>query len=301
MEELGYKPNILARGLVTKRSRVIALLFPTSGRGLGLTELGFVTSAADTAREHSYNLVLWSLDVEDTDQLRELIQQGLVDGVIVMEVHLYDPRINLLRELEFPFTLIGRSSETDHFDFADIDFVQTARDAVLHLIELGHTHIGFVNHPHQKFNTGYGPAVQIQIGFEDMMEAHNLTPRFRFCATNPQGGYDACRDLLAEDPDLTAIITMNERAIPGIMQAIAEQGWTIPDDFSLVSVVSSPNVAQMSIPPLTSLDAPNIELGRLGTERLIQKLEGTADHATAKDLLPCHLVVRGSSGPVRPF
>jgi DNA-binding LacI/PurR family transcriptional regulator len=86
MEELGYKPNVLARGLVSKRSRIIALLCPATDRGLGYTELGFVTSASETARENGYNLLLWSLDVNDTDELRQLIQQKLADGVIVMEV-----------------------------------------------------------------------------------------------------------------------------------------------------------------------------------------------------------------------
>lgn len=298
MEELGYRPNMLARGLVTKRSRIVALLFPTSGRGLGLTELGFVTGAADAAREHNYNLVLWPLDVADTNQLRELVQQGLVDGVIVMEVHTHDPRIDLLRELEIPFTLIGRTSDAERSNYVDIDFAQTMQDAVAHLVHLGHTHIGFVNHSREKYAAGYGPAVQTQVGFARAMAAHQLTPYSRFSPTNPQGGYDAFEGLLTEDPDLSAVIAMNERAIPGILQAIAEHGWSVPDNFSLVSVVSSQNVAHMSIPPLTSLDSPNVELGWLGTERLIQQLEGAGEHELSSDLLPCRLVVRGSSGSV---
>src|SRR3712207_1704701 len=85
MGELGYKPHALARGLVSKRSRIIALLFPTSERGLGLTELEFVTSSAAAATEQGYHLVLWSSALYDPNELEHLIQQGLVDGVIVME------------------------------------------------------------------------------------------------------------------------------------------------------------------------------------------------------------------------
>ncbi len=108
MEELDYRPHALARGLASRRSRIIALLFPNPERGLGSTELEFVTSAADTARENGYSLVLWSSEMHDLNELRQLTQEGLVDGVTVMEVHLHDERINLLREVGFPFSMIGR-------------------------------------------------------------------------------------------------------------------------------------------------------------------------------------------------
>jgi DNA-binding LacI/PurR family transcriptional regulator len=82
------------------------------------------------------------------------------------------------------------------------------------------------------------------------------------------------------------------------MQAIADRDWRIPDDFSLVVIVSSPRVAEMMMPPLTTMDAPSAELGRLGTELLIQQLEDQKQNAP-QVLLPCRLVVRASSGPCR--
>jgi DNA-binding LacI/PurR family transcriptional regulator len=91
---------------------------------------------------------------------------------------------------------------------------------------------------------------------------------------------------------------MNERAIPGVMQAIADRNWRIPNDFSLVVVVSSARVAEMMMPPLTTTDSPSAELGRLGVELLIEQLEAEEQDAR-QVLLPCHFVVRGSSGPCR--
>src|SRR5512143_832701 len=145
MDELGYKPHALARALASKRSRIIGLLFPTPERGLGVTELEFVTSAADAARENGYNLVLWPSEMHDPDELRQFTQQGLVDGMIVMEIHLNDERINLLREIGFPFSMIGRCADTDGIGYVDIDFEQTMRESVTYLAGLGHTHIGFLN------------------------------------------------------------------------------------------------------------------------------------------------------------
>ena len=127
MEELGYQPHALARGLASKRSRILALLFPTSERGMGSTDLEFIIGAADTARELGYNLVLWTSEINDEVELRQLLQQGLVDGVVLMEVHLHDTRIDYLRAVDFPFSIIGRCADLTGIAYADIDFEQTVR------------------------------------------------------------------------------------------------------------------------------------------------------------------------------
>jgi DNA-binding LacI/PurR family transcriptional regulator len=80
------------------------------------------------------------------------------------------------------------------------------------------------------------------------------------------------------------------------MQAAATGGWKIPDDLSVVSLVSSARVAEMTLPPLTALTPQSAELGRLGVETLIGQLE--EDHIElVQRLLPCRLVIRGSAGP----
>jgi DNA-binding LacI/PurR family transcriptional regulator len=295
MDELGYRPHALARGLASKRSRIIALLFPVPERGLGITELEFVTSAADAARENDYNLILWPFE-HDPVELRKLTQQGLVDGVIVMEVHLSDERIDLLREMGFPFTMIGRCAEPTDTGCVDIDFDQTVRDTIDYLSDLDHTHIAFLNQSQAAFDAGYGPAVRTQRSFEQAVTATGITGVTHLCNALPLAGYGAFNHLLAECPDLTALVTMNERAVPGVMQAIADRGWRIPEDFSLVVIVSSARMAEMTVPPLTTADAPAADLGRLGAELLIQQLEAQ-EQSTLNTLLPCRLVVRGSSGP----
>lgn len=298
MDELGYRPHALARGLASKRSRIIALLFPVSERGLGITELEFVTSATDAARENGYNLVLWPSEMHDPQELRRLTQQGLVDGMVVMEVCLNDERIDLLREIDFPFSMIGRCADADGLGYVDIDFEQTVHETVDYLAGLGHTSIAFLNQSQSVFDAGYGPAVRTQASFEQAVQAAGLRGVTRFSHAAPQAGYEAFNELLAESPDLTAVVAMNERAVPGIMQAVADRGWSVPDDFSLVGVVSSAHVAEMTVPPLTTADAPTAELGRMGAELLIQQLEAQ-EHSAVQELLPCRLVVRGSSGACR--
>jgi DNA-binding LacI/PurR family transcriptional regulator len=88
---------------------------------------------------------------------------------------------------------------------------------------------------------------------------------------------------------------MNDRAVPGILRAIADRGWRIPADFSLVAVVSSARAAEMTTPTLTTAEAPAYELGRLATEMLLQQLEGGKKEISER-LVPCKLVIRESSG-----
>lgn len=296
IEELGYKPHALARGLASKRSRIIALLLPNPDRGLGFTELEFVTSAAQAAKENGYSLVLWTYDLHDLDELRHLALQRLVDGVVVMEVHEHDERIDLLREMEFPFSMIGKTADKNGLDFVDIDFEQTVRDAVDHLTGLGHTGIAYVNQARSAYEEGYGPAVRTQAAFEQIMAERGQACVSCFCRAGLQSGYDACTRLLDENPDLTAIITMNERAVPGILRALHDRQWVVPDDFSLVVIVTSSTIAEMMIPPLTTLEAMTVGMGRLGVELLINQLEGQPRDQT-QILVPCQLVVRDSTGP----
>lgn len=298
MDELGYKPNALARGLASKRSRIIALHFPVPERGVGLTEIEFITSAANTARENGYEMVLWTSEMHNMDELRKSTQQGLVDGVVAMEVYLHDERIHLWRDIGLAFSLIGRNAETNGVRCVDTDFEQAAQDAMSYLTGLGHTHIGFLNQSRPVIEMGYGPVVRTQCGYEHAVQAAHLRPVINYCQAAAAAGYEIFDAMLAEDPALTALITINDRAVPGVMQAVADRGWRIPDDFSLVVVGSSAGVAELMTPPVTTVEPQNAEMGRLGVELLIQQLEGH-EQGDTQILLPHRLVVRGSSGPSR--
>ncbi|WP_298984229.1 LacI family DNA-binding transcriptional regulator [Caldilinea sp.] len=295
MRELGYQPHALARGLASKRSRILALLFPTSERGLGNTDLEFIIGAVDAARELGYHLILWTSGVDDVVELGQLIQQGLVDGVVLMEVHLHDKRVEYLREIEFPFSVIGRCADVAELPYTDIDFEQTVREAISHLVELGHADIGFFNYALEVFEAGYGPAVRVAQAFERITQEMGVRGVARFCHAYAQAGYEAFNALLDEHPEITAIAVMNERSVPGILQAIDDRGWCVPDDISLILLVSSRQVAEMSMPPLTTLAPPAAELGKLGVELLVQQLDGRSVSAS-QTLLPCHLVVGESTG-----
>jgi DNA-binding LacI/PurR family transcriptional regulator len=299
MAELDFQPNAMARALASKRSGILALLFPISERGLGITELEFIISATDTAREFGYHLVLWTMPIQSPEQLHQLVQQGLVDGVIVMEVRLNDERITYLQDAGIPFSVIGRMQAMSAVAYVDTDFDVTAQASLDYLTALGHRHIAFVNQAQEEADTGYGPVVRAREAFLHSIAGTGISGTVHHCHATPQAGYELFPQLLAADPALTAVIVMNERIFPGLLQAIADEGKRVPEDLSLVAIQASGRVAEFSVPPLTVFALQSVELGRLGVTFLVRQLAGDTQ-LPAPVLLPCKLIEGGSTAVAAP-
>jgi DNA-binding LacI/PurR family transcriptional regulator len=297
MAELGYHPNAMARGLASRRSGILGLLLPMDERGLGATETAFVTGAAAAASKAGYHLMLYPLGVDDVESLRRLASQRLLEGVLVMEVRLEDARVDVLRELQIPLVLIGRTADTTGLPYVDIDFDQTVRDAVAHLVGLGHRRIVFVNHSAAELDIGYGPARRTRDTFTDAMTGHGLEPLMIPAEDTAAGGRRALAAALDRAPGLTGILAMNESALFGILGGLGDRGLRVPDDVSVVSMVTSPQVAELASPALTALTSPGSALGRIGLEVLLNRLSGDPGGEIHQELLPCTLQVRGTSGP----
>ncbi|WP_043628034.1 LacI family DNA-binding transcriptional regulator [Nonomuraea candida] len=295
--ELGYRPNLLARGLQSKRTRILALLFPAPHSGFGLTEMQFATGAAEAASELGYHLLLSPESADPMEELRHLTGLGLVDGVLLMEVRLDDERPEFLSESGVPFSMIGRTRDPGSIDYADIDFAATARDAVAHVAGLGHRKLAFFNLSGDTYAAQYGPAIRAAAEFAAAAEEAGLAYVGDFRPGSAEAGGRAFERLMQEHPDVTALAVMDDHAAVGVIAAVARRGWRIPEDLTLLLVLSSARVAEMFHPRLTTLEPPSAELGRLGARMLIDRLQG--DGPPQQRLVPCRLVVGDSSAPPR--
>jgi DNA-binding LacI/PurR family transcriptional regulator len=296
--ELGYRPNAMARGLASRRTRTVGLMFPTPERGIGVTELEFVTTAAQACRDANYQMVLWTNEVHELAELKALTGSGLVDGVIVMEVRLDDERVDLLRETGLPFALIGQTENDEALSYVDVDFETTVHDAISYLLDLGHRHIGLLNRTESEFIVRYGPTVRVNDAFETVMTEHGLRPLALTCADDTEAGRAILAEFLAEDPALTAIISMNDRATLGVIDAVEASGWTVPDDMSVMSLVTSGTMAQMCRPRLTTFAPQTSVLSQRAVAMLLAEIEGSPPPRDSP-LLPCLLEV-GSSTAAAP-
>jgi DNA-binding LacI/PurR family transcriptional regulator len=295
--ELDYQPHAFARGLASKRTKTIALLFPVLAKGHSEMRLEFVAQAAEVAAEHGYAFLLWSAPDSDAEIL-QLTAQGRVDGLILMEVNLQDSRVDLLKKHNYPFSLIGHCQENDGISFVDVDFENAIDIAVAHLAELGHRHIALFSFSVPQIAAGYGPAIRSLQSFEQNTKRYGIEGISISYESSFQSGYDVTRALLARDPGVSAAIVMQDASLGGVFQALQSLALRIPDDFSIVTLLSK-HSAEMMTPMLTAIDFPAAEMGRRGAEMLIQQLEGKLT-APVQLLLRVGLTVRQSSGPYRP-
>jgi DNA-binding LacI/PurR family transcriptional regulator len=296
-EDLGYRPNLLARGLQSKRTRILALLFPAPHSGFGPTEMQFATGAAEAARELGYHLLLSPEHADPIEELRHLTGLGLVDGVLLMEVRLDDERARFLSEAGVPFAMIGRTRDPGGIDYADIDFAATAGDAVAHVAGLGHRKLAFFNLSAGTYAAQYGPSIRAGAEFAAAARQAGIAYVGDFRPGSAEEGGEAFDRLLAEHPDVTALAVMDDHAAVGVIAAVARRGWRIPRDLTLLLVLSSARVAEMFHPRLTTLEPPSAELGRLGAQMLIDRVRG--DGPPRQRLVPCRLVAGDSSAPPR--
>lgn len=288
MADLGYRRNVLARALASRRTRILALAHPTLEQRLGSTTTDFVTSAARAARARGYHLVLWPVDT-DGDEIRELLSQGLVDGVVLMEVLLEDARVEALTGSGTPFALIGRTAYPAGLIHVDIDFDQSMAIALDHLQELGHREIALVSVGHAL--PEYGPKVRSAAAYRRLCGERGLRQLLLECEASVMGG----RSLVPRLEGSTAVVVMNEFAGFGLLSELASRGVAVPGDVSIVSF-TSPDMAAIADPPLTIMRPPGATLGALGVDALIDRLEDP-ELMPPPQLLPCILELGGSTGP----
>ncbi|GAA2177257.1 LacI family DNA-binding transcriptional regulator [Arthrobacter parietis] len=296
MQELGFRRNVVGRALASKRTRIIALLFPALQHSFSGTVVHFFTSAAAAARELGYNLVLWPIS-NDAGQTTELTSTGLVDGVILMEVQFDDPRVEELEKSGTPFALIGRTRDPSALTYVDINFEDTLAAAVRHLTELGHSRIVLLDDAvGSRDLEGFGPVGRSRDSYETEMRRRGLEPASFTCEATPRAGKAAAAVLLRNFPQATGVIIQNELAATGFVSGLRHAGIEIPRDLSVLSVGSSAEMAAMADPELTVMSSPSTELGRMGVEALIDQLEGRASELR-QELVMCTLEGGQSTGP----
>jgi DNA-binding LacI/PurR family transcriptional regulator len=299
MQELGYTPNPFARGLKAKSAKIIAMSCPIAGTGMpGLTLLEYVMSASQRAQERGYHLLLWTTQTDTVDGLAQLAGQGLVDGVVVMEVRMQDPRIKVLTDACLPFVLIGRNADPAGLDFIDTDFDQCAALAVNHLVELGHRRLGVVTDLSSRAAGGRGASVRFTAAVRraaSQVGARLTTVR---CEPSPEAGRRTFRALVAKDPQITAVLVANIDTTSGIMAAAFDAGLRISEDLSLMGLIMAPNQAQLTIPALTAVSPPISEMGRSAVDQLINRIEGKSSEV-GQWLFQGELELRETTGPAK--
>ncbi len=292
-EALGYTPHSQAQRLRSGKTNTITMLFPWDENCTQI-ELEFLTGAARAATEEEYFFNLITVPVS-AEKLLNLYRGRQTDGVILMQIRLHDWRVDLLRENEFPFVIIGSCADNTGVSFVDIEYDKGVFQSFEHLVELGHREIGFLTFPEAWRLDGNTGPVQCMQGFEAALREFGITSAFREVALSVDDMYQAMNELLEELPNMTGLVTAYSATLAGVYRALADRGLRIPDDFSIVGIVGEASAGLM-IPSLTGFDSMNFERGYRAARLLLKNLQAETP-ATEHVYLPFELIVRETSGP----
>jgi LacI family repressor for deo operon, udp, cdd, tsx, nupC, and nupG len=170
-------------------------------------------------------------------------------------------------------------------------------NAVKHLFNLGHRNIGFISIVPDPKRKRYGPTVRAAEGYSQAALKYQLPRFFRETYMDTEDVKLATLSLLDEQPQITAIVTANDAAIAGVLNAIQTLELRIPDDISVVGLTTD-QLAEIITPPLTAFRFPSRSMGYQAGQILIDRLEGVNDEVK-QILIQPELVTRGSTGPAR--
>ena len=283
--ELGYHPNRAARGLITGRTGNIGLILPD------LTNPffpGVVKGVQSRARESDFSVFLADTDEDPTveaDLVRALIKQ--VDGIVLCSPRMGEDELRSLAG-ETPMVMLNR--RVGRIPSVTIDNSDGIRQAVAHLVALGHRRVAYVAGP----RTSWSNRERLRIlraataasGVE-LVEVGNVVPQFA-------GGVAAADLVLAAG--VTAVIAYNDLVALGLLNRFSVRGVAVPDRMSVIGF-DDIVLSEMVSPSLTTLAQPKEQTGRAGVDLLLALLDDSDRAAVPRRELTSHLMVRHSTGP----
>jgi DNA-binding LacI/PurR family transcriptional regulator len=293
MRELDYRPNNLARSLVTSRTHRIGVLgFDLRYYGPGST----LVAIEQAAHDRGYALALASmtdLDARKGADAVAMLDAQRVDGLIVIA-----PRrgaVEAIGNLPGAIPIVALESEfRKDVSVVSIDQRAGARLATEHLLQLGHRTVWHVAGPED-----WNEARLRTEGWRLTLRDHGVVaPEPLRGDWTSRSGYEAGLRLV-DETDATAVFVANDQMALGVLRAFHERGIAVPDDRSVVGFDDLPE-AEFLIPGLTTVRQDFDAVGRKGLERLVTLIEGGAVRRRAVRVEP-ELVIRASSGrPKRP-
>ncbi|TCJ15621.1 LacI family transcriptional regulator [Rubrobacter taiwanensis] len=290
VEELGFRPNDLARGLHLKRTRTVGLVIPDITNPY-YPELALGVEA--TASGEGYSVIFCNTNrrAEKLEHYVDVLLQKRADGIIIAGGGTdFSPVSQVLSDFDIEAAVIGRHNLP--FPSVQIDNVGAAYEATSHLVELGHERIAFISGPLSL------TSVQDRLnGYREALRRRGIERDDRLVREGdfqPESGYSAARSLLQGSVRPTAIFAANDRMAIGAMAAAFDLGMEVPEEVSIVGF-DDITMASYVRPALTTVSLPGYEMGASAMRLILKLISGK--ECPRVTWLPAELVVRDSSGP----
>ncbi len=299
-QELGYRPNLVARSLRIQKTSTIGLVV------IGLTGSFYshILEGVDGVAQANQYGVLLACSYGYPDREREIIQMLLdkrVDGLIVAPA---DPEENRdfyeeLLALQVPVVLIDR-----YIPSLPIDFVATNNElggylATRHLLQLGRRQIVFVSNGSRERRAtsvvGRFAGYQRALAECDICQTIELGPGLPDILPEEEYAYNAVSHYLDQGGTMDGVFAVNDDVAYGAIRALQSRGLRVPDDVSVVGF-DNQDTARFFLPPLTTVAQPMREIGQQAASLLLERIHKGRSTPQQQVLLVPQLVVRQSCG-----
>jgi len=290
IDELGYRPSGIARGLVTQRTGTIGLVVPDIDNPYFS---GMVRGAENQAYAENYSVFLCNTneDVEREIAVLQSLEDKQVDGLLLCSSRLDEEELRTVVSRFPTVVLVSRRLDDDCVGAVFSDDETGSYLAAKHLIQSGHKDIGFISGPPISLSgrlrlAGYCRALDTAgIAFDPTLVQH--------CSPVVEGGIQATKTLLTSQPDLTALLCHNDLVAVGALQACSALDRRVPADVAVIGFDDIP-LAEYVTPSLTTSRIPRYELGKRAMRLLLNQIADCSGR-TQTIVLPVELIVRESA------
>lgn len=290
--ELGYRPNLLPRQMLTGRTQIIGMVVPS----LELTYFARLAHGVTLhLRAQGYQLLLSNSEgsVEDERRHIDTLLSHRVDGIVLCPASPLRRRDELafLLDSGVPYVLAGRGQPGFAANFVGSDGVGIGRAATEHLLNRGCGRVGHIR----------GPAIA---GAAQRLEGYRQALRERGCRVSAahiaggsdgiEAGYQAMKELLSRTPRPDAVFCYTDLTAGGAMRAIREAGLRVPQDIALVGV-GNLVFSDLLGTPLTTIDQDPVGMGTEAARLVLDLANGRSVDQPVTRLVPFQLIERESS------
>ena len=291
IEELGYRPNLVARSLRQSRTKTIGLIVPDNSNPF-FAEIA--KGVEDAGFDAGYSVILCNSNAMPERELAylEVLRSKQVDGIIFIATTAEIRHIRPLVEGGIPAITFYRESSDVDVDRFFIDNDEAGYLITSHLIELGHQQIACIQPA-----SPVTPSALRVAGFKRSIEQSGLQCDEMLMPRGDNlisGGWRAANQLLETEKPFTAVFASNDAMAIGCIRALRDSGIRVPEDVS-VAGVDDIMLASVIEPTLTTVSQPKYEAGRQAVAMLAERIQGTYEGGPRQVQLEIKLVVRQST------